>query len=167
MEFFLKQILPIAILELLFIACVYLLFRKYSSRSDKNIKESANLLREEIRLSVQPKFLQLSAGVEELIELAIDIWRLEQRISKITDLPESNKRPLENLVSKFKRYLSKYDLEIKDFTNQKFNAGLNLDVLSVQKNPSLEEPIIQETVEPSIMIKGLIVKKAKVIVAEK
>ena len=66
-------------------------------------------------------------------------------------------------MNKLKRYIANYDVEIVDYTNQKFNDGLNLDVLSVEKDPSITVPTVKETVEPTILVKGQVVKKAKII----
>ena len=82
-------------------------------------------------------------------------------------LPENQKRGVENSTKKLKRYFEKYDIEIIDYTNQKFNDGLNLDVLSVEKKPNVTESIIKETIEPTIMYRGQVVRKAKIIVLAK
>jgi molecular chaperone GrpE (heat shock protein) len=89
---------------------------------------------------------------------------MEQRLAKVIDiLPENHRKGLENSVHKFKRYFSNYDIEIVDYTNQKFNDGLNLDVLSVEKDQTVTTPIVKETVEPTILVKGQVIKKAKII----
>lgn len=112
----------------------------------------------------QHKSVQLQIEIGALVELAIEIWRIEHRINKISDiLPDNQRRGIEISVQKLKRYLEKYDIEIKDYTNQKYNVGLNLDVLLVEKDESLQETIVKETVEPTIFCKGKIVKRAKVI----
>lgn len=121
-------------------------------------------LREQIRESVESKFIEVSPNAKEMIELAVEIWRIEQRISKsASSLAENQMKGLENSVQKLRRYLEKYDVEIVDYKNQKFNEGLNLEILSVEKDPSLAEPIVKETVEPTIMCKGQVVRKAKII----
>lgn len=121
-------------------------------------------LREEIKFSIQPKVIEMSLSVEALVELATEVWRIEQRLAKVSSgLTDIQKKGLESSVQKLKRYLEKYDLEIRDYTNQKFNEGLNLDILSVEKDPTITEPIVKETVEPTILCKGQVVKKAKII----
>jgi hypothetical protein len=65
-----------------------------------------------------------------------------------------------------KRFLDKNDIDVIDYTNKKYNEGLNLDVLAVEKDSNLKEAIIKETHEPAITLKGKIVKKAKVILLE-
>lgn len=119
---------------------------------------------EEIKYAVAPKSINLNASVTELVELATEVWRIEQRLAKVADiLPENQRKGLENSVHKFKRYISNYDIEVVDYTNQKFNDGLNLDVLSVEKDQSVTTPTVKETVEPTILVKGQVVKKAKII----
>ena len=166
---FSNPIIIIAVLAtsfLLIIAFLYLVLRNSSRQSiapDK-LDELYTKLSQEIKFAVAPKSLQLSVSANELVELAVDIWRMEQHLSKISDsLPENHKKGLENSIHKLKKYISNYDVEIVDYTNQKFNDGLNLDVLSVEKDPAVASPTVKETVEPTILVKGQVVKKAKII----
>jgi superfamily I DNA and/or RNA helicase len=148
------------------VAFLYLLSRKSGQRTDTSDKfdELYKKISEEIKYAVAPKSINLSTSVAELVELATEVWRVEQRLSKIADsLQENQRKGLENSVLKFKRYILNYDIEIVDYTNQKFNDGLNLDVLSVEKDPAVTIPVVKETVEPTILVKGQVVKKAKII----
>jgi molecular chaperone GrpE (heat shock protein) len=145
---------------------LYFFTRKSDQQTEKLDKfdELYKKISEEIKYAVAPKSLNLSSSVSELVDLATEVWRIEQRLSKVADtLPETQRKGLENSVLKFKRYISNYDIEIIDYTNQKFNDGLNLDVLSVEKDPAITTPTVKETVEPTIMVKGRVVKKAKII----
>lgn len=140
------------------------LLLKSSRRKTDKIEEIYQKLREEIRFAVAPKSIQLSVGVNDLVELATEVWRVEQRVVKFLDtLPENHKKGLENSLLKLKKYIAKYDVEIIDYTNQRFNDGLNLDILSVEKDSSITTPTVKETVEPTILVKGQVVKKAKII----
>jgi len=162
---------PISILVLVIaiffiFAFLYLLSRKSGQGTEASDKfdELYKKISEEIKYAVAPKSINLSTSVAELVELATEVWRVEQRLSKIADsLQENQRKGLENSVLKFKRYISNYDIEIVDYTNQKFNDGLNLDVLSVEKDPAVTIPVVKETVEPTILVKGQVVKKAKII----
>ncbi len=157
----------ILIIALIFVAAIFLMMRRPRSQQygDMNpFDELYRKLSEEIKYAVAPKSINLSVGVNELVELATEVWRIEQRLAKVSDsLPEAQKKGLENSVHKLKRYVSNYDIEIIDYTNQKFNDGLNLDVLSVEKDPTVGVPTVKETVEPTILVKGQVVKKAKII----
>lgn len=152
---------------LLAVIIVVLYFSLTSYRRIKDaITKSQEKIQEELRFSVQPKFIQLSQGVAELVDLATEVWRMSTRISKAgPDLPEIQKKGLEASIQKLTAYLGKYEIEIIDYTGKKYNDGLNLDVLSIEKDPSIEVPFVKETVEPTILCKGQVVKKAKIILA--
>jgi len=114
---------------------------------------------------VTPKFLNVSIQVKDLVELSIEIWRLENRINKITsNLEENQKEAILNSIQKLKRYIEKNDIEVVDHTNQRFNDGRNLDVLAVEKSQNISDPLIKETKEPTVLCKGQVVSKGKVIV---
>lgn len=138
--------------------------RKKNGSTDKKIDDLFHKIKEQIQFAVAPKSIEISLGVNDLVELAVEVWRIEQRIKKsITTISENQAKGLESSIQKLKRYLERYDLEIIDYTNQRFNDGLNLDVLSVEKDPNVRTPSVKETVEPTILCKGQVVKRAKVI----
>jgi len=138
------------------------------SRSQKKhryaLDDLYHKIKEDIAFSVQHKFIELSQGMTELVELAVEVWRIRARITKAgSDLSEVQKKGLETSIQKLVNYLDRYELEIVDYTGEKYNDGLNLDVLSVEKDPSIEVPFVKETVEPTILCKGQVVRKAKII----
>lgn len=158
--------LILMILSLVILGVLIFIVRKMnrSGTSDKKMDEFYFNIKQQIQFAVAPKSIEISLGVNDLVELAVEVWRIESRIKKsISTIPESQAKSIENSIQKLKRYLERYDLEIIDYTNQKFNDGLNLDVLSVEKDPSVQVPIVKETVEPTILCKGQVVKKAKII----
>lgn len=115
-----------------------------------------------------PKLLDVSIQTKDLIELAVDIWRIEQRFAKVmTFIPKEQKVLFENSIQKLKKYLNKNDVEIIDHTNQTYNEGRNLDIISVEKGSDTSKSIIKQTVEPTIMCKNQVVHKGKVVVLEK
>jgi molecular chaperone GrpE (heat shock protein) len=147
-------------------AFLYLRSRKSGSQATGHDKfeELFLKIREEIKSAVTPKFMSVSIEANEITDLAVEIWRIEQRIAKsASSLPENQLKGLENSIQKMRRYLEKYDIEIIDYKNHKYNDGLNLDILSVEKDPSIPEPMVKETVEPTIMLKGQVIRKAKII----
>ncbi|MCB4757303.1 MAG: hypothetical protein LHV69_09815 [Elusimicrobia bacterium] len=120
-------------------------------------------VKNEVKESIAPKFIQLSIGTQDLTELAVEVWRLEQRITRIAEgLAEGQRRSIHNSLQKVKRYLEKYDLEYRDYTNARYNDGLNVEILSSEQTDGPR--LIKETVEPAILLKGQLVRKAKVIV---
>lgn len=158
--------LSIALAAIVLLVFLYVIFsrRKEGAAPSDPFENLYQRLHEDIKYAVAPKSIALNLGVSELVELATEVWRIQQRLTKVASiLPENQRKGLENSVHKLMRYISNYDIEIIDYTNKKFNDGLNLDVLSVEKDPSVLVPIVKETVEPTILVKGQVVKKAKVI----
>jgi molecular chaperone GrpE (heat shock protein) len=160
-----------AVLILIVIFVVFLFTCAKRSRHEdisSKLAEFYSKIKNDINFAVAPNLINLSPSTDDFIQFAIEIWRIEQRVAKLTEtLPENQQKGLENSIQKFRRYLGKYDIEIVDYTNQKFNDGLNLDVLSVEKELTVSESIIKETVEPTIMYRGQVIKKAKIIVLSK
>jgi len=152
------QTIEIGLLSVVAILLIGLILSigKLTSGFLRGLTHLRDSFREEIRFSIQPKVIEMSLSVEALVELAIEVWRIEQRLAKASS-------GLNDIQRKLRRYLEKYDIEIRDYTNQKFNEGLNLDVLSIEKDPAVTDPIVKETIEPTIMCKGQVVKKAKII----
>jgi hypothetical protein len=124
-------------------------------------------LKEEIQQSVMPKFIEYSQGPKDLAEMATDVWRIEKRLENIKPhISESQVKSFENSIIRLKRVLSKSDIEILDYSGQKYNQGLNVDILTVEKDPSVFTPYIREMVEPAILCRGTIIKRGKIIVVE-
>jgi len=166
-----KNALPILSIVVIFAGFLVLFYFLYK-KTQKDILNKLNYLHshleENIKYAVAPKFIKLSLSVNNMVELAIEVWRIEKRAIKASSrLSDNQKKSFDNSIRKFKRYLEEYDIEIIDYTNQRYNEGLNLDVLSVEKDESVLEPIVRETVEPTIMCKGQVVRKAKIILLSK
>ncbi len=125
-------------------------------------------LHKHISDSVQSNFIELNPTTQSLVEAAVEVWRLEKRVSKISgDLSDDQNKAFENSITKLKRFLDKNDITFTDYTDEKYNEGLNLDVLSIDKDKNVAESIIKETHEPAVFHKGQLIKKAKVVVLEK
>lgn len=107
-----------------------------------------------------------SAEVSDLSSLAVDVWRLERKIAKINKLIDVDScKSIGASISKIKAFLDKKNIETTDLTDQKYDDGLNVDVLSFI-NEHREIAIISETVEPMVKYNGKIIKKAKIIVTK-
>jgi molecular chaperone GrpE (heat shock protein) len=159
-------IVILALVVLFIFAFLYFLTRKSGGQptGPDKFEELYRKISEDIKYAVAPKHIELSLGVNDLVDLAVEIWRMDQRLVKsMSALPDNQQKGLQISIEKLKRYVGKYDIEILDYTNQKFNDGLNLDILSVEKDPSLPSPIVKETIEPTILVKGQVVRKAKII----
>lgn len=92
---------------------------------------------------------------------------IEQRINFLQDEIEKVKFVgLQRSLERIKNFLVKNDVEIIDYTNQKFNDGINADIVSIDDGAHGPESIISKTVEPTILCRGRIVKKAKIIITK-
>lgn len=110
-------------------------------------------------------FVDLSPKSADVVELAVEIWRIQNRLSKASaELPDAQKRGLESSIQKLQKYLDTFRIEIVDHTNQKYNEGLNVNVLSFEIDPTIAAPLIKETIEPTITCDGKVVRKGKVVV---
>jgi hypothetical protein len=126
-----------------------------------------NGVKMQITQSVAPRFLQISPDVNTLADLAIEVWRLKNRIEKVESaVTDDQSKALQNSYSKIMRYLDRNDIGITEYSNQKYNEGMNLDVLSVEKDKNIKHAIIKETHEPAVTHKGQLIRKAKVILLE-
>jgi hypothetical protein len=124
-------------------------------------------VRLQIAQSVVPKFIQISPETNNLVELGIEVWRLKKRLEKIeSSVSADQSKALQNSYSKLSRYLDRNDIGVTEYANQKYNEGMNLDVLAVEKDPKLKQSMIKETHEPAITHKGQLIRKAKVILLE-
>lgn len=165
--FLVNNLILILIILLFLTGLIYLI--KIANKILNHLKTLSSDLKEEIRSSVQPKFLETSMEAKDLIDLAIEVWRIDQRLNKSKGLMHENtKKAIDNSMLKIKKFISNNDIEIRDYTGQKFNTGLTaIDVISVEKDKKIKEDVIKTTVEPMILLKGQIVKKAKVIILSK
>jgi hypothetical protein len=161
----LESILVILSVSLL-VVIFYLFFRYYCKLKITSVKpiEVAPLR----PLQTHAIFVDLSPRSADIVELAVEIWRIQNRLNKaITDLPDTQKRGLESSIQKLQKYLDTFKIQIVDHTNQKYNEGLNVNVLSFEINPHVSTPTIKETIEPTIICEGKVVRKGKVVVIKK
>ena len=134
----------------------------------QNILSATESIKDEIKTTISSKQNEDSNNIKDLSEMAVDVWRLEKRLQKIgTNLPETQIKAFENSLQRLKRVLSKLDIETIDYSNQKYNEGMNLDIITIEKDNSIPYTMIREMVEPTVLSKGKIIKKGKVIIVEK
>jgi hypothetical protein len=139
----------------------------FMDRVCNRVKDATDAIKDEIRMSVRPHFIEYSQETKDLADMAVDVWRIEKRLGTIKpSLPEAQSKSFENSIARLKRVLSKCEIEILDYTGKKYNEGLNVDILSIEKDQGATFPHIREMIEPTILCKGTIIKKGKVIVVE-
>ncbi len=122
---------------------------------------------EQIESVLYEKNIKFDPNANKLANLAVDHWRLKRQVENINGqlTPEDSKR-LENSLRRIEKYLQENDIKVEDYTGRMANDGINADILLVEHDPSLKKPIIKETIEPAVLFKGVICKKAKIIVLD-
>lgn len=154
----------IFVILILFLSLIILII-KLINRVLNNLKIFSQDIKKEIQNSVMTKLIQFSPEVDLLIQLSIDNWRMAKKIKEVEKkLSNKEKLSLNFSMERIEKQLGKFDIEIKDYTNERYYEGLNLDIISSEKHKSIKEPIIKDTIEPAIIVKGQLVKRAKVII---
>ena len=119
----------------------------------------------EIKNSIKPLFLKVDITTNIITDLMFSVWQLDKNVNKIKSTnKEINTRAIDSTFNKIKNIFKTLGFESIDYTNKKFNEGLNVDIVATNKVSDNIEPYVKETIEPTILYKGNIVKKAKVII---
>lgn len=99
-----------------------------------------------------------------LEDFAVCIWRIEKHINKLLEnFSDEKKKPISSSISKAYELLKKYGIEVEDYTNRKYNEGMNVEIIAVENREVSKDEIIKEVISPSIIINGEIKQKARVI----
>lgn len=110
----------------------------------------------------------IEINLAEFVKMALEVWRIENRVSKVASLlPDTHNRGFANSLHKVKAFLELNQIQIVDYTNQKYNIGLNVDVIAFDNDPNATEETVKETLEPSIFVNGQLAKQAKIIVQQR
>lgn len=118
----------------------------------------------EIKFSIKPLFIKMDINTSLILELVFSVWQMNKSINKIKmQNPNINTRAIDSAYNKIKNIFTKMGFETIDYTNKRFNEGLNIEIIATNKVSEKIEPYVKETIEPTILYKGNILKKAKVI----
>ncbi len=102
------------------------------------------------------------------IQAAIEIWRIQNRVRKISQqIPDAHIRGFQNSIKKLNDHFRAYGIEVVDPTGEPYNDGANVDVIAFETDPTLNHDIIKETLEPFIYENGSLIKRAKIIVHQR
>lgn len=122
----------------------------------------------EIKKSVEPKFLEIaiSPNSNKIISLAIDIWRLEDKINNISELSNENKEKLNVSINRIKKFINDQNIKIKWFTWEKYSEEINFYELKAteETDDKSKNNIIKDTIEPAVFVDWNLIKTAKIII---
>jgi hypothetical protein len=121
-----------------------------------------------IKNSIEPKFLEIAISPDsnKVILLAIDIWRLEEKIINTSEIDISNKEKINSSITRIKKYVDENKIIIKWFTWEKYSNEINIYELKWTESTSEkgQDNIIKDTIEPAVFIDWKVIKKAKIII---
>ncbi|NDK07794.1 hypothetical protein EOM39_00940 [Candidatus Gracilibacteria bacterium] len=108
----------------------------------------------------------LNIDTNKLINLSIDIWRLNEKISNIDNLNEKDKEKISISLDRLNNFIQDLNIETKSFSGEKYSEEINLYELKAVENTNINslDRIIKDTIEPAIIINGELIKQAKVII---
>jgi hypothetical protein len=103
-------------------------------------------------------------GLDEkrVLDLAVDVWKLEKNIKKTVDIEEN--RPIKSSLNKLRDYIGAYKIETVDYDGEKYYENLNVKILSSEEKDNVYEPVVAETVKPAILLNGKLMSHASVII---
>lgn len=104
--------------------------------------------------------------INKLINLSVDIWRLEEKVSKIDYLKEQDTEKISVSLDRLKRFVKDLEIELKSFSWEKYSEEINFYELKAVEDTNIESlnNIIKETIEPTIIVNWEILKQASIIV---
>lgn len=96
---------------------------------------------------------------EELIgRMATEVWRLARRFSRIAEGQDA--RPVGDSVARLHDTLRQYGVELQEHDGQTYDDGMRVEVLAgLEPDVRL---IVAETIEPSILWNGRVIRQGKV-----
>jgi hypothetical protein len=106
---------------------------------------------------------KLSVPLASLVNLGVEHWRLSTTLSRV--LESAGAGPLRHGLRKIDDFLKQCEIEVRNMTNQPFDAGLAVRVIDTVDDPQLGDgkSVIEETLSPMVLWRGQVVKPADVV----
>ena len=102
--------------------------------------------------------------ISSMIDLAIEVWRLQERIKKMSLTIGKEDAASAFAMEKIREVFSQIGIEVRDFTGQAYNEGMSLDVLT-SDYPAGENPphkVFHESINRVCYFDGNPVKMSQV-----
>ncbi|MFI7130715.1 nucleotide exchange factor GrpE [Nonomuraea sp. NPDC050153] len=93
-------------------------------------------------------------------EVVTSIWRLDRRVRRLPGETRAVTRYLEMAWDA----LTRAGITIQEHSNDPFDPGLAIEVLSYQPAPGLDRDRVVETIRPSIYLNDQVIQRGEVIV---
>ena len=77
--------------------------------------------------------------LSSFIDLAIEVWRLQDRVSKLQSAAGREDASIAFSIDKIRHVLREIGLEARDYIGQTYNEGMSLDVLPPGRKASQQD----------------------------
>ncbi len=106
-----------------------------------------------------------------LAELAVDWWRLDRRLNSA---PPGGARPdgagshTRHAARRLSKFLTERELSVLDLTGRRYEPGLAVEVVDVERDETLQEgeEVVAEVVSPIVLWRGTVVRHGQVIIRQ-
>lgn len=140
------------------------------SRAACDIQQLHRLLSAIDQPPTQPEDNVLRLSNSDLVELAIQTWRLEKRVQSMDPTVDARAfKQFTDSVRRFTKLLERFSTEYEDVTNKPFTSGwqevevVNWDEPDATPAPVAAGPWVKQTISPIIRRQGIVIKTGQVI----
>ncbi len=97
----------------------------------------------------------------DLIDLAVEVWRLENGYRNAAESPIF----INHFLRRTQAFLKKYEIEIVDLTGKIYEPGLAVEVVDLinQNSDGEQSEVINEMVTPIVLQSGQVVKHGQIV----
>lgn len=107
---------------------------------------------------------EIKISQEALAKMAVEVWRLGQNLSKLSD--PSISIALKYSIKKLRQTLEDQGCQFLDLTGKPYDAGLALEVIDIEKENKSSELVIKETIVPIILFQNKLLVSGQVILSQ-
>jgi hypothetical protein len=138
--------------------------KRQKKRKEKQVEHTSST---NTVIEILPETNNNIISLKELLDFALDFYRLENSIIKIIEqLDENDRKRIVNAISRAKRILMSHEIDVTDeLIGTPYNDGINVEVSSFEED-DCEIKMIKEVITPQISYKGRIERKAVVVIAK-
>ena len=103
---------------------------------------------------------------DKIIALAIDLWRLEEKINNINSISDKEQEKIWASMKRLERFLEECKIEVRWYNGQKYAEEVNAYELKwiEDTNDTEKNGLIKDTIEPAVFTDGELVRTGKIIV---
>lgn len=99
-----------------------------------------------------------------LADAATNLWRAQRRLNRQGEAATSRSRQTSRYLRSCREALDEAGLLVQEHEGDAFHAGLSLEALTFEEDPSLTAETVLETIRPTIYLNGRRIQMGQVIV---